>query len=769
MFKRIKKMKDGMFSHFTEKKEFWGRDCSILDEKTRTLPLVMRRAIACAYLLQHMPAQIREYELIVGLTNYGSVEFGRTFPKYALPEEKEEAAKWGFSELSTFGHHPGNYEKLLAIGLCGYRAQIQQHLFAELQKPHAEIDQEKIDNYRAMLICVDALRDFARRYADLSLALACKEKDPERKQELIEIARTLQVVPENPARTFQEALQSCWLVFSVLHSCLEYIPIGRADQFLYPYYKRDIEQGVLTREQAKVLLAAWLIKFSDRVILYNKDLKYMEYAQAPGNISLGVESLCDDGKPKIMLGLSTRDEKYVGASGNNVHQNMILSGQTPDGQDATNDLTYLMLETWSELELINPVMSVRFSPTAPQRLYDTCAAILRCGSGEPALYNDAPIVRGLADLGIPLEEARGYSNDGCWETLIPGKSDYSLVTVEVAQCLEYALFRGKSLLRGETEGIDVGDPCAFKTYEAFYEAYLRELYHIVDWIIDRRREIYGKVAMIAPNPMMSIFMEDCIARGKDVYCGGARYVFHALIAAGFSCCVDSLAAIKKMVYEDRLLSMPALLSALQTNFEGKEALRQQLLNWVPKFGNDDDYVDEIAVRLLGDYAAHVRKRNEEDMRIFFPVGVGTFERSADFGFVLGASADGRKASEPVGSNFSPVAGRDNCGPTAAIKSTVKRDLMPYFTGCPLDIQVNANEVRGQDGIQRLSALIRSFMDLGGIIFTITGVSEEMLKDAQIHPEKHTGLRVRLGGFSGYFVQLSPDYQQIVIERTKHGI
>ena len=775
MLDRVKQIKEGMFDEFSNRKKFWGENVTILtDDEVCAKPLVIRRALASKYMLLNMPMDIRPYELIVGMANFGTVELGRTFPHYALENEVVEAAKFGYSEFSTFGHHPINQEKLLSTGLLGYRREIGNYLDKELSK--SAPDSKKIEYYHAMTICIDALLDFAKRYSEHAFTLATSEQNPTRRKELLFISNLLTRVPAYPATSFYEALQSTWLIHAALHSCLEYIPIGRADQFLYPYYKKDIEEGVITEDDATVLIACWLAKFSDRTTLYHEDLASFEPHHEAGNISMGLQPLPfmpkneQDGNftNGVLLGLSTRDKKYVGASSNNIHQNMILSGQDKDGNEVTNELTYLILKTWGELELINPVMSVRFAPNAPEELYSTCSRILRSGSGEPAIYNDENIINGFLSLGIPLEQARCYSNDGCWETLIPGKSDYSLVTVEIAQCLEFALHQGYSLTRGTLEGLETGNPENADTFDKFYDLFLQQMYHLLDWLMDAKERNYGQVEMIAPDPLISIFMDGCIEKGKDFYAGGAEYVFHGLIAAGFSSCVDSLAAIRKAVYDDRAITMKELVESTRTDFANNEPLRQRLLNRIPKFGNDDEYVDSISRRVMKDYADHVLSRSRIDGIIFVPA-IGTFERAGDFGFVLGASPDGRKATEPVGSNYSPVAGRDMHGPTSAIKSVTKADLLPYFNGCPLDLQVNSNEVIGEEGIKRLNALIRSFLDLGGNILTITGVSEEVLRDAQLHPEKHKGLRVRLGGFSGYFVQLSPDYQQIVIDRVKHSV
>ena len=749
---RIMKIKERLFQKdFEEKKAWWGDGETILtSEEVKKEPLVVRKAMATAYTLEKMPICIKDYELIVGKTNMGSTELGRTFPDYALPEEKEAGKKLGFDEMSIWGHHPANYEKLLKLGLKGYRERIYEKIDSELDQKNP--DREKLDRWRAMLLCLDGVSGFAARYSALALEMALNENNQVRRDELFEISKILKRVPENPPETLHEALQTFWTVYCSLHSTLNLIPAGRSDQYFYPFYKSDKDKGTLTDEHARDLIASWLSKFSDR-IQNNSDNWDSQ--------SVDERFFSDPDDP---------DESVnYGIGANSWLMNAILGGLTPEGEDGTNELTYMILDVWNQLELISPVMSVRFSKKSPEKLYIECAKILRCGSGEPALYSDEPIIEGLLKKGISLEDARGYSNDGCWEVLVPGKTDHSYQHILVMHLLEYTLFRGRSLLRDRMETFDSGDPLGCKTYDEFYELFMAQVRRRVDELIDSKRESYGKIEVIAPDPLLSVFMDDCVERGKDISNGGAKYVINSPIVAGLANCSDCLASIKMMVFDNPTFSMQELLNALETNFEGKEAMRQQLINWVPKFGNDDDYVDSIASKLLSDIAEYVKKRESEDDTILFPMAIGTFERYAFYGMQLGASADGRKAGDTLAANYSPAVGMDLSGPTAVVQSIAKPDLMPYIDGCPVDIQINSNEFTGDTGITRLVGLIKSFKDLGGLIFTITGVSEDVLQDAKLNPDKHKGLRVRIGGYSGYFVALPPMHQDVMIERIKHGI
>ena len=765
MTERTAIIKERMFKEFEETKEWWGQDTTILtNEEVKKEPLVVRKALAIKYVLNNMPLKIREDELIVGTPNMCSTELGKYFPEYALPDEKEYAYKLGFTEMSTWGHFPANYEKMLQYGLEGYRKRIYAKLKEELAKP--EPTQKIVNEYHAMLVALDGVQDFAKRYSDEAMRIALETKDEVRRNELLTISEMLTRVPMQAPRTFYEALQTHMIIYMSLQSCMELVPAARADQYLYPFFKKDMEEGRITEDEARDLLASWFAKFNDRV--QTKMESWEGHVSATGSYSLGGSSI-DMEESKDAQYYNPELNGAFGIAANSFLMNIILAGQTPDGRDATNELSYLMLEVWNDMELVVPVVSVRFHKNSPQKLYETCADILRSGSGgDPALYNDEPIIEGLQKLGIPLEEARDYSNDGCWEILIPGRTDFTFWFIEVLQLIEYTLFRGRSLLRDRMEGIDTGDPCKFGTYEEFYAAFLEQLRHTIQNFVRTRNQFFDKSCCIAPDPLMSVFMDDCIEKGLDITNDGARYVIYAPCLAGLANCIDSLASVKKMVYEDKVFTMEEMLEALRTDFEGKEAMRQQLINWVPKFGNDDDYVDNIAVQLMKDAANITATLQEECPRLKLPMSIGTFERYASIGWVVAATPDGRHARETVGANYSPAVGRDKSGPTAVLQSISKPDLSPYINGCPVDIQMNANEVSGEQGLMRMEALIRSFMDLGGLIFTITSVSEEELRDAKIHPENHKSLRVRIGGYSGYFVALPPMHQDVMIERIRHG-
>ncbi|MBU9734985.1 pyruvate formate lyase family protein [Diplocloster agilis] len=764
--KRIDRIKKRIFEvEMVSPKEWWGQDETILtSEEIKKEPLVVRKALAVEYVMRNMPAKIKPDELIVGLANYASAGLGFEFPDYALPEEKEEGMRGAFTYKSVWGHHPGDYQKLLQSGLQGLRQEILEQMELECKKK--EPQREKLDYYRAMIISLNAVRELAVRYSQLALKQAAKEREPARRKELLEISRICAKVPEQPAQTFHEALQSMFLFFCALHSSLEMVPIARTDQYFYPYYKRDIESGRITEEEAEELVGSWLAKFNERVQILPE---YFDASHA------NAYDKGDGGNPDHFAAsfAMENDQDYnFGTSANNFLLNMILGGCTPQGEDAVNDLTYLLIEQWNYLEAIMPVLSVRLNSKSPQKLYELCADILRKGgSGEPALYNDEVIIKGLTDLGIPLEEARDYSNDGCWEVLIPGRTNFGFEYIKVLQTLEYVLNRGASLIRKRQEAPDYGDPAQFKTYEEFYTVFMKCIHQKIIEILQNKLKYRDVRHKIAPSPLLSTIVSDCIQRGRDLSDHGARYNIYPLMVCELANCVDSLAVIKKLVYEDRICTMSEVTEAVRMNFEGKEDLRQMFINRVPKFGNDEPYVDGIAAKLLEDIRKEVSDitASMDIDDLYVGLGIATFETYMSIGHNIGASPDGRLSQEPVSSNYSPSIGMDLGGPTAAIKSITTPDLVPYFIGCPLDMQINYNEAQGDEGLKRMVALIKSFLELGGVILTITGTSEEDLLNAQKDPAKYRSLRVRMGGLSAYFVALPKEHQDLMIRKVKHGL
>jgi formate C-acetyltransferase len=740
-------------------------------------PLVVRKGYAQKYIGESLPAIIKDDELIVGNPNQNSVGWGTVMPIYYTEDEGVQASRYNLNEASVWGHHPPDWGKVMRLGTEGIREEIKTA--EDSVGSVAEGDpagREKLDEYRAMRIALDGLDAFGRRHAAEARRLALECGDPARKRELERIADVCDRVPMKPARTFHEAAQAFWFAYCMVNSGGEYVPLGRADQHMYPYFSADIEGNKLTREEAKDILASFLVKCNERVI---QDTKLAENHYNFGLFSQGVIPSDDtmESDSNQTGGYSSRaltwqegesedsDANFnYGQSGNDWLMNCIVAGQYPDGSDATTDLSWMFVEIMDEMNLLMPTLAVRIHKGTPPGFIDKVAATLRYGRGEPMIYNDDAIIPGFLRLGIPIEAARDYSNDGCWETLIPGKSHFSYAHVMNPRCVEWVFNRGVSRHNGVKEGVDTGDLAALKSFDDFYRAYVAQVNHYIDKQCRTRMDNYGLSYMIAPDPLISSFMDDCVKRGSDLSRDGARYVFHQILVTGFSVAVDSLMAVKRLVYEGGELTLEQYRDVLAADWEGRDTLRAKVLNKLPKFGNDVDEVDELAVRMLDDFASYVDGWNKKQGRILFVSGIGTFENYAALGRDIGSTPDGRLSGEALAPNYSPSPGADVSGPTATIKSISKPDLVRYYSGSPLDLAINANDVSGDAGITRLAGLIRGFCDLGGQILTVTSVSTDDLKDAKLHPERHRSLMVRLGGLSAYFIAMSPVQQDNIIKR-----
>ncbi|MBN2325329.1 MAG: hypothetical protein JXQ30_16485 [Spirochaetes bacterium] len=719
---------------------------SVVNDDTKKLPLIVRKAYAIKEVLSEMPVTINESELIVGTATKYSVGKGGLFPEYATKDELEKAGKKHLSPYSVWGHYVPNYRRVLSLGIKGLKEEAKRRLTDTKKSKNA--DPKKAAFYEAVLVCCDAVVTLAHRHAAACSGAADGEKDPDRKEELLKISRICMNVPEYPPRSFHEALQAFWLLHITFHSTLNLIPVGRFDQYIYPFLKKDLQNGTITLQQAQELVDCLWLKFNERY----KEREMVQDRLDPYAFHLG--------------GLTFSLDKDI------LHQlwlqNMILGGQTPEGKDATNPLTYLCLNATGKYAVSNPTVTVRFFKGSPKELFEKTAEIILQGGGQPTIYNDEAIVPALMKTGIPIEEARDFSNDGCWETLIPGKTEFRYYLINSALCVDLALNRGVCRKSGQKLGIDTPDPATFTSLEDIVEAYNKQLNHQVEKYMSNVVDYYGSLYDISPLPFLSATVDDCMETGKDITQGGAKYIIHAMILLGFSHAVDSLAGLGKLVFEEGSVRMTELLGALDENFEGSEVLRQVLVTRGPKYGNDDDYADGIAKKLLGSYAEMLRSnaRSYPSCRVKFLPGVGTFEFYALGGKTVGALPDGRLSGEPVSSNFSPSLGSALQGATATVNSFSKMNFEELPVGSPLDLSLDKRAFEGKDGPGRLTAFIRSFLDKGGNMLTVNINSVEELKRAQKEPEKYRHLRVRVGGWQAYFIDLTKEHQDHQIARLE---
>lgn len=616
---RLNFLKDQLFNSFFERKIWWGDDLSIFDsgeEGLEKLPMTMRKALAFEKVCNEMPIQILDRELIVGTTTMSSVGFGHTFPKYETDEEAEEFAKITLDRKSVWGHHLPYYPKVLTLGYLGIIEQIDKELAAI-----DPADEEGVNFLKSSRYCLQAACKVPARYADLAEQKAVQEENEDRKAELLEIARICRKVPMNPPETFHEALQAAWFVHMLLHSTLSYTPLGRIDQYLYPCYEADVKAGTMTRERALDLIGSFWIKFNERM-QFKKE--YMENHLTFGDWSQGG----DPNEPTTTFDMENDADYTFGQSANHWLQSATVSGLGPDGVDKTNDLSYLLLRSINDLELISPMISARIHKDSPKEWIDFIGGELCEGGAQPVIFNDDVIATGMIErMGIPKEDAWDYSSDGCWEVLIYGKTEYAYGHIELLPCMEALFNRGKSMNNSNMIGFDIGEDGLSKldTFDKFYEAYFDQVRYRIDGALRNKMRYYDEVHKIAPEPFLSAMVCDCVEKHRDMTHRGARYRFYSLMATGLSHCIDSLSAIKKVVYDEKRVTLEEAIQILRDNWEGHEALRQYCLNRTPKYGNDDPEADAILTRFFSDFCDRADYWNQEIDELQVTAGVATFE------------------------------------------------------------------------------------------------------------------------------------------------
>jgi len=421
-------------------------------------------------------------------------------------------------------------------------------------------------------------------------------------------------------------------------------------------------------------------------------------------------------------------------------------------------------------------VTVRLHRGSPLALLRRVAEVLKDGGGMPFIDNDDAIIPAYQKLGVPTADARDYSNSNCWETMIAGKSDQELIRgFNFLLVLEWVLNRGITRCRNEQEGIDSGDPHDFASFSEVIEAWKRQLDVYLEKSIDYIGSRYltcnlqhSNHGRYAHNPLLSALTQDCIDKEQDIIRGGARYAIWHCMAEAVPNCIDAMAAIKQLVFDDKVVTIDTLLNALDSNWQGYENLRQRLIGCAPKYANDQANADDIGRELLGYFIERTRYHAQRYPAIIFPCAVGTFSWYTSIGREVGASCDGRFAQDPITPNFSPGVGMDLTGPTAVIRSYCRMHVADLAGGAPLDLRFSGNHLRGEAGTERLAAFIQVFIALGGNMMTITVTNVEELKRAMLEPMNYRGLRVRMGGWTAYFIALNTEQQRLHIAKVEHG-
>lgn len=746
---RLTFMKKRLFDGYHKRLAWWGKDKTIFgkDPGTEKLPLVRRKALAVDLVCREMPLNIQDRELIVGTSLLVSIGFGREIPRYETDAEAAEAARHGLSRKSIYGHHLPYYPLVLEKGYSGLIRAIDEKLACA-----APEDTEKIDFWTAAKETLLSASFLAGRYSALAREMAGKETDSERRAELEEISRVCAKVPVQPAETFREALQSVWSVHMLLHSTLSMTPLGRLDQVLLPYYEKDLAEGRLTEEEAEELIGCFLIKFNERVQVNRDDIRSLIY---------------ENGE---MVDFNGHDYN-LGQAANHWLQSLTLGGQDIHGRDQSNALSYMFIKMVNRLELISPLVNVRIGKNTPKAFLDFISAELCRGGAQPAVFNDDVIIKGLIEnMRYTPEEACDYGTDGCWEVLIWGRSEINFVNVEVLKVMESMFNHGKNWLYDGLYGPDIGDAAREPaTFEDFYAAFIAQLEWHMRWQVRRYTEMYDHVHRIAPDPLLSCFVPDCIEKGRDITDKGARHSVYGLLVTGLSHCVDSLCAVRKLVYEKHIVTLPEYVDILKHNWAGHEDLRLTALNRTPKYGNNDPESNDILRRFADDFCTCAEKLNREVDWLDIMPGIATFESFAMYGHTAAASFDGRFDGEAFSSNYSPAVGRDKQGPGAVLLSSAVPDLKRMCMGCPIDMRFSFRKETVVESASLLRGLLESFVAVNGCMLTLTKVDTETLKKAQEHPEDYPSLRVRLGGVTTYFVQLARAQQDEYIRRTEQAM
>lgn len=665
-----------------------------------------------------------------------------------LPEEVRV-----FMETGVFGmegklnagdaHLAVNYERILKDGLRGYEKRVKEY------KASLDLtDPESIDKYcfyNAVLIVLEAVRNFANRYSVLAKDLAEKELNQERKIELLEISRICSKVPYKPAETFREAVQSVWFIQLILQieSNGHSLSYGRFDQYMYPYYNRDIKNGTIKESEALELLTCLWIK----TLTINK-------------VRSQAHTLSSAGSP--------------------MYQNVTIAGQTIDKKDAVNDLSFLVLKSVAQTRLTQPNLTVRYHKNINKHFLDECVEVMRLGFGMPALNNDEIIIPSFMDWQVKEEDAYNYSAIGCVETTVPGKWGYrctGMSYINFPRMLLCTMNNGVDLTSNKRFTKGYGYFTEMESYEELLKAWdktIREITRysvIVENVIDKASE------RDVPDILCSALTDDCIARGKTIKEGGAVYDFISGLQVGIANMADCLAAIKKLVYEEKKITRQELWNAILDDFSSPEnkKIQEMLIREAPKYGNDDDYVDQLIVEAYDSYIEEIEKYpNTRYNR--GPIGgiryAGTSSISANVGQGMStmATPDGRNAFEPLAEGCSPAHNSDKNGPTAVFKSVSKLRTNKITGGVLLNQKMTPQMLSTEENRQKLELLIKTFFNrLHGYHVQYNIVSKETLIDAQKHPEKHKDLIVRVAGYSAFFNVLSKKTQDDIIGRTEQSL
>jgi len=637
-----------------------------------------------------------------------------------------------FMEQRAPGHTVAGY-KIYQKGMFDIIQDVEESM-AKLDFVNDPLAYDKKEELKAMKITAEAIIMFANRHAEKLDELVSIENDIVRKAELAEMARICRRVPAHAPGTFHEVLQHYWFihlgVVTELNPWDSFNP-GRLDQHLYPYYKAETEAGTLTREQAVEVLESFWVKFNNH----------------PSPPKIGVTAQESSTYTDFCL--------------------INLGGVKPDGTDAVNEMSYILLDVIEEMRLLQPSSMVQLSKLNPDSFIDRAVKITKTGFGQPSIFNTDAIIQELVNQGKDIVDARNGGCSGCVEAGAFGTESYILCGYfNLPKILEVTLHNGFDTRTGKQLGLKTGEASAFKSYEQLLEAFKTQVEHFLRIKIIGNNTIEKIFMTHIPTPFLSLIIDDCVARGMDYIQGGSRYNTNYIQGVGMGTMTDALTALKKHVFEEKSITLPEFVRVLESNFENNDELLYKLLYKTPKYGNDDNAADDQLVDVFNIYhdavQGHLSPRGAEYRINLLPTTCHVY-----FGSVMHASADGRKAGLPVSEGISPVQGSDKNGPTSVVKSAAKIDHL-HTGGTLLNQKFSPAFFEDDMAIRKVSGLVRSYFRMNGHHIQFNVVDANTLRHAQKHPEKYRNLIVRVAGYSDYFNDLGLDLQNEIIERTEHN-
>ena len=642
---------------------------------------------------------------------YAALSVARNAPLRILPGELivgsatlREAAQHRIPALNmgSVSHTTVGFAKVLHQGYKGLRAEIDERL------SRGGLDSHGTDLLESMLMTLDAAALWQQRNIALLKEMKGNAPDSERRfyQNIID---TLENVPENPPRNFREAVQSLWSLYAFHRLMGNWSGIGRFDQMLWPYLEADLQKGKITLDEARELIAHFWIKGTEWIGEFN------------------------------------------GSGDAQFYQNIILGGIDKDGNEVTNPITYLVLDVVEELHISDYPIAVRIGDHTPEKLFRRIAEVQRFGGGIVSMYNENTVIDGLVQFGYPLEEARELTNDGCWEAIIPGKTAFIYSPCDMMQ----PLFRALNL--------DKDVPLEADDFETVYGRFTAELGREID---NLQKALDGSWNdPNNPNPLVSMFVEGCIEKGRGYYERGPKYTVNGIHYGGVSDTANSLLVLKKLVFEENYIGLNHFVNILRHNWEGNEGLRRLVQNRFTFYGNDHAEADDMMKRVFDDYTSIVGRVKERN-GLKRPCGISTFGREIDWRMARRATPEGSRVGDILATNCSPTPGSDRKGPTAVLNSYCKLDFTRCPNGATVELKVLPDSVKDENGIAALVALAKTFREKGGFYMHIDVVDSATLIDAQMHPEKYPNLPVRVAGWSARFTTLCKEWQDMVIQRTQ---